>query len=102
MFVNKQMNGTQKSALYRQKTGRMKAQIDSLVDERCREILTLRISSCTRCFFVSLVEPLGLSFRVQRSLYRISKLGLRCSTAGSIGGSITLLVLVRRSLKLQL
>lgn len=49
---------------------------------------TLRISSCTRCLFVSRVEPLGLSFRVQRSLYKTSKFGLRCNTAGSTGGSI--------------
>lgn len=39
--------------------------------------LTRRISSCMRCFFVSRVEPSGFSFRVHRSLYRVSKFGLR-------------------------
>lgn len=52
------------------------------------KILTRRISSCMRCFFVSRVEPSGFSFRVQRSLYNVSKLGFRCNVVGSTGGSI--------------
>jgi hypothetical protein len=52
-------------------------------------MLTLRISSCMRCFFVSRVEPSGFSFLEVRSLYRTSKLGLRSRTRGSIGGSMS-------------
>lgn len=52
------------------------------------ECLTRRISSCMRCFFVSRVEPSGFSLRVQRSLYRASKLGFRCNVVGSTGGSM--------------
>jgi hypothetical protein len=49
---------------------------------------TLRISSCILCFFVSRDEPSGFNFRVHRSLYKISKLGLRFRTFGSTGGSM--------------
>lgn len=58
------------------------------VVKHIKEVLTRRISSCMRCFFVSRVEPSGFSFRVQRSLYNVSKFGLRCNVTGSTGGSM--------------
>jgi hypothetical protein len=52
------------------------------------QLLTRRISSCKRCFFVSRVDASGFNFRVQRSLYKTSKLGLRCNVTGSTGGNM--------------
>lgn len=56
--------------------------------------LTLCISSCMRCFLVSRVAPCGVNFRVQRSLYNISKFGFCCRTDRSTGGSMTVLICV--------
>lgn len=50
--------------------------------------LTLLISSCMRCFFVSRVDPSGFNFRLHRSLSKTPKPGLRCNVSGGTGGSI--------------
>jgi len=101
MIINKQMNRSQQQGTKVRDQGHGKY-LDYLRNRGRKQGLTLRISSCTRCFFVSLDEPLGLSFLVQRSLYKISKLGLRCSTAGSIGGSMAFGVLIWCNLKVRL
>ena len=59
-----------------------------LLMRQIMDSLTRRISSCMRCFFVSRVEPSGFNFRVHRSLYSVSKFGLRCNVVGSTGGNM--------------